>query len=150
MNEIFQIIKGTPFYVWSIGIKSMKTRVVYIPTLFIPALIVLAIKYKMIFSDDALVFCLVMMGGRLIGLFITTGNTICKKEWAIELPGSFEAPIILISIFIVKYYFGYLKFIDPDLLIEYFVVESMLSGLFSGYFIGRALRYTYQYLKVAK
>jgi hypothetical protein len=70
MNEFLQIIKGTPLYVWVIlvyllfvGTKSIKTRVIYLPKLFIVPLILLAIKYKTLLSKDALVFCLVIMAG---------------------------------------------------------------------------------------
>ena len=103
-------------------------------------------------SDDALVFCLVIMGGSIASFFINTGNTIkvIKKEWSIEVPGGYGALIVLLSFFIVKYYFGYLKSTDPELLLKYSIIEAVISGLFSGYFIGRALRYTYKYLKVEK
>lgn len=159
MNEFVHIIKGTPLYVWAIlcyllfiGIKNIKTRVIYLPKLFIIPLILLAIKYKTLLSDDALVLCLVIMGGSIASFFINTGNTITiiKKEGAIEVPGGYGTLIILVSFFIVKYYFGYLNSTDPDLFLKYSIIESVISGLFSGYFIGRALRYTYQYLKVAK
>lgn len=83
MNEFVHIIKGTPLYVWAIlcyllfvGIKSIKTRVIYLPKLFIIPLILLAIKYKTLLSDDALVFCLVIMGGSIASFFINTGNTL--------------------------------------------------------------------------
>ena len=153
------IIQGTPLYVWTIlcyllfvGIKSIKTSFVYIPKLFIIPLILLAIKYKMLLSDDALVFCLVIMGGSIASFFINKGKKIkvIKKEWSIEVPGGYGTLVVLLSFFIVKYYFGYLKSTNPDLLLKYSIIESVISGLFSGYFIGRALRYTYQYLKVAK
>ncbi len=39
---------------------------------------------------------------------------------------------------------------DPDLFLKYSIIESVISGLFSGYFIGRALTFTYKYLKVTK
>ncbi len=159
MNEFIHVIKGTPSYVWTIlcyllfvGIKSIKTRVLYILKLFIIPLILLAIKYKTLLSDDALVFYLVIIGGSIATFFINTGNTIkvINKEGAIEVAGGYGMLIILLSFFIVKYYFGYLKSTDPDLFLKYSIIESVISGLFSGYFIGRALRYTYKYLKVAK
>lgn len=159
MNEFVHIIKGTPLYVWAIlcyllfvGIKSIKTRVIYLPKLFILPLILLAIKYKTLLSDDALVFCLVIIGGSIASFFTNTGNTIkvIKKEWSIEVSGGYGTLIVLLSFFLVKYYFGYLKSTDPDLFFKYSIIESIISGLFSGYFIGRALAFTYQYLKVEK
>lgn len=66
------------------------------------------------------------------------------------MPGGYGTFIVLLSFFLVKYYFGYLKSTDPELFLKYSIIESIISGLFSGYFIGRALAFTYQYLKVAK
>ncbi len=63
-------------YLLFVGIKSIKTRVIYLPKLFIIPLILLAIKYKTLLSDDALVFCLVIMGGSIASFFINTGNTL--------------------------------------------------------------------------
>lgn len=157
MNEFLQIIKGTPLYVWAIliyllfvGIKSIKTRVVYLPKLFIIPLILPAIKYKILFSEDALVFCLMIIVASIASFFIHTRNTIkvIKKEGSIEVPGNYGTLIILLSFFIVKYYFGYLKSADQDLYLKYSIIENIISGLFSGYFIGRALRFTNKYLNV--
>lgn len=156
MNEFLQIIKGTPLYVWAIlvyllfvGIKSMKTRVVYLPKLFVIPLILLAIKYKTLLSIDALVFCLVILVGSAISFFMHFMYKIrvIKREGSIEVPGSYGTLIILFSFFIVKYYFGYLKSADHDLFLKYALIENIISGLFSGYFIGRALVFTYKYLK---
>lgn len=159
MNNFVHIIKGTPLYVWAIlcyllfvGIKSIKTRVIYLPKLFIIPLTWLAINYKTLLSDNALIFCLVIMGGSIASFFINKGNTIkiIKKECSIEVPGGYGTLIVLLSFFLVKYYFGYLKSTDPDLFLKYSIIEIIISGLFSGYFIGRPLAFTYQYLKVEK
>jgi hypothetical protein len=154
MNEFLYLIKGTPFYVWIIliyllfvGIKSLNTRIVYLPKLFIIPLILLAIKYKTFFSHDAIEFFLVTILGAIGGFLVCRGNKIkiIKHSQSIEVPGNYSTLIILISFFLVKYYFGYLKAIEHDLAFKYSLVENTISGLFSGYFIGRAIRYTYKY-----
>jgi len=139
-------------YLLFVGIKNIKTRVIYLPKLFIIPLILLAIKYKANISDDALVSCLVIMGGSIAGFFINTGNTlkVIKKECSVEVPGGYGTLIVLLSLFLVKYYFGYLESTDPDLFLKYSIIESVISGLFSGYSIGRTLTFTYKYLKAAK
>jgi hypothetical protein len=156
MSECLQIVKGTPLYVWAIliyllfvGIKSTKTRIVYLPNLFIIPFVLLAIKYKTFLSMDAVGFCLVIMLAAIGSFFVQAGNKlkIIKNAQSIEVPGSYTTLLILLSFFIVKYYFGYLKSIDPNLNLNYSYIENTISGLFSGYFIGRALCYTYKYLK---
>lgn len=93
-----------------------------------------------------------MIGGSIASFFINTGNTIkvINKKGEIEVPGGYGTFIILLSFFIVKYYFGYLRSADLDLFLKYSIIENVISGLFSGYFIGRALAFTCQYLKVTK
>lgn len=159
MNEFVHIIKGTPFWVWLIlaevlfiGIIDLRPRTLRLSSLFIIPVILLAVQYQTLLSDDALVFCLVIMGGSIASFFINTGNTlkVIKKECSIEVPGGYGTLIALLPFFLVKYYFGYLKSTDPDLFLKYSIIESIISGLFSGYFIGRALAFTYKYLKVAK
>lgn len=151
------IIKGTPLWVWAIlcyllfiGIKSIKTNIIHLPKLFIIPLILLAMKYKTFLSDDALVFCLTITGGIIAGFFINKGSAIkiMRKEGTVEVPGSYGTLTMLLSFFIVKYYFGYLRSADADLFLKYSIIETMISGVFSGYFIGRALSYTHKYFKV--
>lgn len=156
MTEFLQIIKGTPLYVWAIlvyllfiGIKSIKTRVVYLPKLFIIPLILLIIKYQTLFSEDILAFCSMITVASIASFFIHAGNKlkIIKTVRSIEVPGNYATLIILLFFFIVKYYFGYLKSVDQGLYLKYSIIENIITGLFSGYFIGRGLCYTYKYLK---
>lgn len=163
MNEklhiILHIINRTPFYVWAvliylffIGIKSMKTRGVYLPTLFIIPCLLLAMKYKTFFSRDAMVFLPVMVLSALGSFFISAGHNIkvIKRTRSIEVPGNYATLFILLSFFSMKYYFGYLNSVNPQLALEYSFIDNAISGLFSGYFIGRAWRYTYRYFNDSK
>lgn len=156
MSEFLHIIKGTPLYVWFIlvyllfvGINSLKQNIVYLPKLFIIPFVLLAIKYKAFLSGEAVVFFLVIAMASLGSFFIHANNKveIVKNSQSVQVPGSYSTLIILLSFFFVKYYFGYLKSADPDLALKYSFIENIISGLFSGYLIGRAIRYTYQYFK---
>jgi hypothetical protein len=97
MNEFLQIIKGTPLYVYSIlayllfvGIKSTKTRVVHIPMLFVIPLILLAIKYKTLFSEDVLVFCIVIMVCSITSFFISAEDKIKVIKKRMVNPSTWE------------------------------------------------------------
>ena len=156
MYEFLHIIEGTPLYVWVIlvyllfvGIKSLNTRIIYLPKLFIIPLVLLTIKYKTFLSSDAITFFLAIILGAIWSFFIHKNDTIkiVKDSLSVELPGNHSTLIILISFFLVKYYFGYLNSTDHDLALKYSFIENVISGLFSGYFIGRAIQYTYKYLK---
>jgi hypothetical protein len=156
MSELLRIIKGTPFYVWIIlgyllfiGIKSLRTQIVYLPKLFIIPLVLLSIRYTIFLSQDVIVFCFVIFLGVIgsFGIHMNKKITIIKNAKSIEVPGSYVTLVLLISFFAVKYYFGALKSIAPDVALKFSFIEHTMSGLFSGYFIGRALGYVYQYWK---
>jgi hypothetical protein len=154
--ESLNLIKGTPFYVWIIllyllyvGIKSLNSRIVYLPKLFIIPLVLLAIKYKTFLSQDVNIFIFAIVLSAIISFLghASSKINIIKNLKSVELPGGYLTLVILVSFFLVKYYFGYLKSVEPDLAIKYSFIENMISGFFSGYFIGRAVCYTHKYLK---
>lgn len=64
---------------------------------------------------------------------------------SIVLPGSPKTLILLMCFFAVKYFFGYLKVAHGFLFEKYGFIEIIVSGIFSGYFIGRSLAYFYIY-----
>lgn len=159
MDTILQTIVETPFYVWailayilSIGIKSFKTHVVYLPKLFIIPVVFLYINYKTMIFDGILVFCIIIIIAAILSFVLYSQNIIelAKRPWSIKIPGNYITLAILMSFFIFKYYFGYLNSTAPDLFIKYSTVNIVVSAIFSGYYIGRVLCYTYQYLKIRK
>lgn len=151
---MLKILKSTPFYVWMVlayllfvGIKSLKTRLVYFPQLFVLPLTLLGIKYKTFLSQGAIPFIVVILLTTLVSFFVHAGAKIkvIKNLKSVELPGSYLTLVILIAFFAVKYYFGYLNFTEPSLGLKYALVENILSGIFSGYPLGKAIRYIYKY-----
>lgn len=66
-----------------------------------------------------------------------------KKRWLIELPGTWTTLVLIMAIFISKYYFGYELSVDPSLtnntIFEF--VMLTVSGVITGLFIGRLLCY---------
>lgn len=59
----------------------------------------------------------------------------------LKLPGTYWTLIVLMSFFVVKYIFGYINAIQTDIYQELQVFEVSISGLFSGYFLGKAINY---------
>ncbi len=150
------MIKGTPFWVWLvllyllfIGVRSLNTRIVYLPKLFIIPLVLLLIKYKIFLSQYSVVLILAIVFGSVLNFIMHTNSKveIIKNSKSVKLPGSYSTLLILIFFFVVKYFLGYLSATDPDLAIKYSLFEIIISGLLSGYFLGRAIYYIYKYLK---
>lgn len=154
--NLLQIIKETPFWVWLIlaeivyvGIINLRTRIIYLPKLFIIPFILLMVQYQVLFSQNILEFCLSIIGGTITSFLIHARKKIkvIKNIRSVEVPGSSGTLIILLSFFIIQYYFGYLKAVSSQLFFKYALTSHIISGLFSGYFIGRALCYSFKYWK---
>lgn len=159
MNEVIEIISGTPLYVWGIlfyllyvGIKNTKRSVIHLPKLFIIPLVLLAIKYESLFSGDFLFTFVAILMGALVGIlrYSYYKIKIIEKEKSVEIPGNYEILIILISFFLLKYFFGYLQQENILTYMRYYKIDYFISGLFSGYLFGRALYFTYRYISLLK
>lgn len=153
MSGIFQILQGTPFYVWIIlgfilfvGLKSTKTQTVPLIVFFFPVLGLCASKYAAFFS---LTFILSMILGVGAGFLVYRKEKIqfTQNSFFVQIPGSYIPLFLLIFFFTIRYIFGYLKTAAPGIYADYVIIENILSGLFAGFFLGRALCYSYRYLK---
>lgn len=156
MKELFSILRGTPVWVWLVlaellyvGIKATRSRIVYIPTLFVIPVLLLGLKYKALFSQETGILLGALLLSAVIS-FIAHRNArieVIKESWSVRLPGSYSTLIILLSFFAVKYYFGYLGSVAPDIAARYSLVETAISGLFSGFFWGRSISYLARFLR---
>jgi uncharacterized protein YneF (UPF0154 family) len=159
VSSLASIVSGTPLWVWGIlayllyvGIKSTKDHVVSLPKLFIIPLIMIGMKYKLFLHSGILIistYILSLLLGVIIGFFLNKSLSFkfIKDVSAIILPGSYYTIMILLSFFSVKYIFGYLSVVAPGLATKYFVIENFLSGIFTGYFFGRAFAFIYKFIK---
>jgi hypothetical protein len=156
--SIIKIIAGTPIWVWCVfaylifvGIKASKQRIVYIPKLFIIPVILSALKYKIFLSASFAVYlsyftCLLL--SIIIGFKIAKGQKFeTLNNLQVKLPGDYSTIFILMTFFIIKYIFGYINAIDHELYQDLSVLELSASGIFSGYFLGKAIFYLKSYSK---
>ncbi|ETZ05258.1 hypothetical protein K737_300307 [Holospora undulata HU1] len=159
MTNFLQIIKSTPFYVWGIfayvlffGIKNIKTRIVYVPKFFIFPLLLFFIQYKNFFSQNSRAFTLIVFLATLGSFFVHRSKKVkvIKSLKSVEVIGSYIPLLILLFVFFMKYYLGYLESMDYEIFSKYLSFENRISGAFSGYFLGRAINYVYQYWKESK
>lgn len=159
MDNVVKIILGTPWYAWlalayvlHVGISAMRERVVPINKLFIMPIVLVALKYKVFFSLYYPIYILSFLGGIAIGFIIAERITIqvMKKERSIKLQGEYFTLPILIIFFAIKYLFGYLQATTPGLQVEYIMTELIITGVVSGAFLGRALRFIQKFKKQNK
>ncbi|OJU73300.1 MAG: hypothetical protein BGO07_04035 [Alphaproteobacteria bacterium 40-19] len=102
MSGIFQILQGTPFYVWIIlgfilfvGLKSTKTQTVPLIVFFFPVLGLCASKCAAFFS---LTFILSMILGAGVGFLVYRKEKIqfTHNSLFVQIPGSYIPLFLLI------------------------------------------------------
>jgi hypothetical protein len=155
-NTVLKIVTGTPLEIWAIlgyllyiGFKATQPRTVYLPSLFIVPLILTGIKSLYLPSMQVPYYFAAWLLGLVIGKLsaYSTPITVFKNSWSIELPGSYTTLVVLLSFFTVKYVFGFLNVTHPEVALEYSSIESIITGLLSGYLLGRVLGYLSRFYK---
>jgi hypothetical protein len=151
---IKSIILDTPIWVWGIlayilyvGIQAFKERIVSIPKLLIMPMVLIAVRYKVFLSDNTAVLSwLSICSGAGLGIWITAKNAgaILKEINSVKLQGSYATLVLLLSFFMLKYAFGYLSSTHNVIAVEYAFIETLLSSLMTGYFLGRGFYYMYR------
>ncbi len=151
---MLEILKGTPFWVYLLlffliykGIKALKPTTIKLKKLVILPAVFFILSLHKIANPYYYVFFLIC--GIIIGwlLYIKIKVKADKDKKLIGLPGSVLPLILIIVAFVKGYYFGYESAVHPEYLNQYwFIITSLIvSGLFSGIFIGRALTFLYKY-----
>ncbi|QQR54086.1 hypothetical protein IPH25_04535 [bacterium] len=150
------ILFETPSWVWVVfvyiivmGIKASKTRSIYLPRIFLTQCIMFGLKYKSYFSSDALTLIPVVIVTTVISFF-TIDTTQLKRDTkttSIIIPGSYQTLVIMLSFFTVKYIFGFLYVTNPTIALKYKLFDLMISGILTGFLLGKSLRFTSWYLK---
>jgi len=148
--QVVYILKSTPFYVYLlfiylmlIGIKATKPRVVLYPIkLFITPLVFLAFFIKQLnrIEDLLLVFVLITIS-IFINLKLFKPPPVQIENNISIIPGSWQPLFIIIVIFSIKYLFGYMRTVKPQLPQQYEIIELIISSLMISMTLSRALFY---------
>lgn len=148
--QVVYILKSTPFYVYLlfiylmfIGIKATKPRVVLYPIkLFIIPVVFLTFFIKQLnrIEDLLLVFVLITIS-IFINLKLFKPPPVQIENNISIIPGSWQPLFIIIVIFSIKYLFGYMRTVRPDLAQAYEIRELIISSLMIGMTLSTALFY---------
>jgi len=152
------IITSAPWWMWGaliffvdIGLRSLHQHSVYIPKLFLIPIILVILKFKDIFSSSlsAAVTLMFLLIGSFIGTFFASRSVVSfnKEEWTVKIPGSCVTFAFLMAFFVFKFLFSYLEANNPEAMQNYFLIDMIISALFSGYFLGRACFFSYKFYK---
>ena len=148
---ILERIIETPTWVWFVfvyllftGIKNIKTRDVYMPQLLILPLILIGITlYSNVSVLSWATYTIVLGITTFLFFKFPVGQKfeVAEGRLRIKLFGTYSTLVILMSFFIVKYFYGYMYAHNNDLYQKLAIFEVIISGIFSGYFLGKALCY---------
>ncbi len=158
MNAIWAAATQTPWWVYVLfiflvqrGIKASKPHVVSIIKLAIVPLIFIALSIHTVmtaFHVNTMVIAVWLASiilGSVIGWLLIRNHQfkVDRKKLLIQLQGSWMMLILILAIFIFKYYFSYQIESDPALINQTGFKFSMLAatGICTGLFVGRLLCY---------
>ena len=162
VDFILKAIMGTPIWVWFvfayllfIGFKAMKSHDVLLPKLFIIPVVLTGFKYQIFLNANLPIFFCYFLG---LGVSMFFGWKEAGREKVkpikgklkIKLPGNYATMVILMTFFCIQYIFGYLHAANQEFSEGLRLIEIGVSGVFSGYLLGRAMNYASQYIAVLK
>lgn len=152
MENLFYALKATPWWIYilfgyliSVGVRALNPRVLSINKMFILPLILGAWSIYSLFSDlrywwELLVWASAILVGFLIGLKLVRSlkkMKVDKKKLLVHIQGSYQLLVLIVVVFIVKYFFGYFKATHPFVSLGMHLLGVLASGAVTGIFFGR-------------
>jgi len=154
---MLDLIKGTPIWVWFLllfliymGSKSFFDRTIEVKKLLIIPIVFLVMTAAHI--KDPLSYGIFLILGAIVGFFSCFRYKIRvdREHKLLSIPGSPLPLILIILVFVKNYFYGYEHAVHPEMFknIMFLAISYIVSGVFSGIFIGRAGTHFYRYLKL--
>ncbi len=159
LTFIINMFSKTPIWVWILfaylihtGVRGLVPQKVDLTRLFIMPIVFSLMKGKELQSvtdQTLLIYLCGLIFSGVVGYLLTKEKNIkiFKEELAIEIPGSSYFLLSTIIIFVINYYFGYNYARYPESKASLQVFDLVISSSFSGFFLGRAIKYCTQYVR---
>ena len=158
VEAIWQTLVNTPWWVYLIlvycvliGVKASKPGIVsiwkmlFIPVIFLYMSLHTVLNSFVLTQLVILSYVASLVIGSLLGAFQASRQQVRvdRPHFLIGLSGSWSTLIIILLIFVIKYYFGYAIGADPHLLqnTHFELVMLAATGITTGLFVGRTLYY---------
>lgn len=156
--EFIRMLIDTSLWVWGalaffvdVGIRSVHQHVVYLPKLFFIPLVMVILKYGDIVATPLqfVLFISCTIISSIVAVMITKKMhiQINKKSFTIQLPGSYVTFSLLMIFFVSKFLMSYIAVILEISSSYLQIFDIILSGILTGYFVGRACLFTYKFVK---
>lgn len=150
------ILIGTPVWVWGIlgylvyvGVQALKPRTISLNRLIIMPIVFIAFKYRIFAQPNAWIYFSLLTVGIIVGYLKVRKAPIkvFKESKTMEIPGSSLMIILFISIFVLKFYAGYLQATNIEAFNRFEPFDFGFSGLLSGYFSGQRFCFLRRYFQ---
>ncbi len=161
MEAILDILKETPwwvyllfFYLVLIGIRSAKPQTVPILRLLLFPIVLTIWSLIGLYSKwDWLAFfswTISLVPGCIFGWLSVRSWKIRfdRRRKTLSLPGSWSTLILVLIIFVVKYFFGYYSATHPAIPKTLMLAQMISSGIITGMFFGRIASFWMRYEEV--
>ncbi len=154
---MIEIFSGTSTWMWVVfgylivvAVRAFWDTKIFLPTMFILPVILIGMRYKtLMYANNTIVlgYFGALLIGIALGFWVYKDATIkvFKKIGCIEVPANYTTLCLLISIFAVRFAFGYYRAVHTIIEMEVFFAEMVVNGLLVGYFLGRACAYARRY-----
>lgn len=149
------IINQTPVYIWIIfiyvllrGYQATKSRSIPISRLFVMPIVFTLLKIQQLHAYDLLPIAIAWALGTMIGSAVAyyDGKVSFKTTTnKIHMPGSKTTLVLLLILFTCKYCLGMLKVVQPEHHTEYALADIIITFLFAGFTLGKAVTYTIRF-----
>ena len=162
MELLIEIFKQTPWWVYLlfigltlIGLRATRPRVIKVKKLWLLPLIFTV--WNLIWLDERVHahYSLIVFWflGLSFGGFI---GWLTVRHWAVKailrdsiaLPGSWSTLILILLVFVVRYFFIFNYETHPEAAYHLFLSDALISGIITGIFIGRAVGLILKYRRV--
>lgn len=160
---LFDILKGTPLWVWAVfiyllimGFQASKKRTILIARLPISPCIFIVWSLSSMHSKYGLnslslsLWLITCILGILLGFYVLQKETITinRENSSVQLSGSYIPLILAISFFAIKYIIGATYALQPAFKINplFFGTDIVVSGVISGVSWGRLIKIMKKFL----
>jgi hypothetical protein len=127
-----------------VGIRATKDREIHIEKMFLMPCVFSALFISRLIKigrlDIGLIFFVAMFTGFALSYFFLKKESLKIQKSYVFVKGSCETLIIVVIIFCVKYFFGYMKAVHSELE-KYLIAEIIFSGITTGFFLNKIVRY---------
>ena len=163
MEHFWEILNGIPWWVYvlfvvliRLGIQSLEPRTVTSQRLILFPLVFLILSLMRLYQNASLgfpslifwwVICLAL-GAYLGAKEVSSWKIhVDKKKKTITIPGNYSTIVLIFSIFILNFFWGYYYSVATNISYGVYLADTITTTICTGFFVGRGWFFLKSYYK---